>query len=135
MKWIDKLERKYGKYGGINNLTLYVIICYVIGYIISIVNSGFLTWFTLNPEKILHGQIWRLVTWIFLPPSNGGVFWFVIAVLFLYYPIGTSLEHTWGSLRYTIYIASGMVFTIIGAFALYLIAVYGLGYDGVSDGV
>ena len=50
MKWIDKLERKYGKYGGINNLTLYVIICYVIGYIISIVNSGFLTWFTLNPE-------------------------------------------------------------------------------------
>ena len=39
MKSIDKLERKYGKYGGINNLTLYVIICYVIGYIISIVNS------------------------------------------------------------------------------------------------
>lgn len=135
MKWIDKLEQKYGKYGGINNLTLYVIICYVIGYIISIVNSGLLTWFTLNPEKILHGQIWRLVTWIFLPPSNGGVFWFVIAILFLYYPIGTSLEHTWGSLRYTIYIASGMVFTIIGAFALYLIAVYGMGYDGVSDGV
>ena len=41
MKWIDKLERKYGKYGGINNLTLYVIICYVIGYIISIVTVSY----------------------------------------------------------------------------------------------
>ena len=87
--------------------------------------------------KILQGQVWRLddLDRFCRQVQRQRVFWFVIAVLFLYYPIGTSLEHTWGSLRYTIYIASGMVFTIIGAFALYLIAVYGLGYDGVSDGV
>ena len=98
MKWIDKLERKYGKYGGINNLTLYVIICYVIGYIISIVNSGFLTWFTLNPEEDparrdpaacdldISAAVQRRRILVLRHRSFS----------FLYYPIGTSLEHTWG---------------------------------------
>ena len=29
MNWIDKLERKFGRHGGIQNLTVYIIICYV----------------------------------------------------------------------------------------------------------
>ena len=28
MNWIDKLERKFGRFG-VENLTMYVIICYV----------------------------------------------------------------------------------------------------------
>ena len=135
MKWISNLEKKFGKYGGINNLTIYVIICYVIGYMLQIVNSNLISYLTLNPEKILHGQIWRLVTWIILPPTSSSVFWFVIAVLFLYYPIGTAMEHTWGSLRYTLYLALGMIFTILGAFLLYFIATFGMGYSGISEGV
>ena len=33
MKWLDKLERKYGKFG-IPDLTIYIVICYVIGYVL-----------------------------------------------------------------------------------------------------
>ena len=93
MKFIDKLERKFGRFG-IPNLTIYMIVCYVIGYALMIVNPGILNWLSLEPAYILRGQVWRLVTWVLYPPSTSGVLWFAIAVLFFYYPIGTSLERT-----------------------------------------
>lgn len=36
MKFIDKLERKFGRFG-IPNLTIYMIVCYVIGYALLII--------------------------------------------------------------------------------------------------
>lgn len=120
MKFIDKLERKFGRFG-IPNLTIYMIVCYVIGYALMIVNPGILNWLSLEPAYILRGQVWRLVTWILYPPSTSGVLWFAIAVLFFYYPIGTSLERTIGTFKYTLYILSGVIFTILGAFILYFL--------------
>lgn len=120
MKFIDKLERKFGRFG-IPNLTIYMIVCYVIGYALMIVNPGILNWLSLEPAYILRGQVWRLVTWVLYPPSTSGVLWFAIAVLFFYYPIGTSLERTIGTFKYTLYILSGVIFTILGAFILYVL--------------
>ena len=120
MKFIDKLERKFGRFG-IPNLTIYMIVCYVIGYALMIVNPGILNWLSLEPAYILRGQVWRLVTWVLYPPSTSGVLWFAIAVRFFYYPIGTSLERTIGTFKYTLYILSGVIFTILGAFILYFL--------------
>ena len=120
MKFIDKLERKFGRFG-IPNLTIYMIVCYVIGYALMIVNPGILNWLSLEPAYILRGQVWRLVTWVLYPPSTSGVLWFAIAVLFFYYPIGTSLERTIGTFKYTLYILSGVIFTIVGALILYFL--------------
>ena len=120
MKFIDKLERKFGRFG-IPNLTIYMIVCYVIGYALMIVNPGILNWLSLEPAYILRGQVWRLVTWVLYPPSTSGVLWFAIAVLFFYYPIGTSLERTIGTFKYKLYILSGVIFTILGAFILYFL--------------
>lgn len=120
MKFIDKLERKFGRFG-IPNLTIYMIVCYVIGYALMIVNPGILNWLSLEPAYILRGQVWRLVTWVLYPPCTSGVLWFAIAVLFFYYPIGTSLERTIGTFKYTLYILSGVIFTILGAFILYFL--------------
>ena len=68
MRFIDKLERKYGRYG-IENLTMYIIISYVLGYALMYINPGALSMLSLNVTKILQGQVWRLVTWIVYPPS------------------------------------------------------------------
>lgn len=118
MKLIDKLERKFGG-RGIPNLTVYIIACYVAGYFLMMFNPAVLSMMSLDPAKILHGQIWRLVTWVIYPPSSGNLILFIIAILFFYYPIGTSLERTWGSFRYTLYIFSGLLFTMIAAFLLH----------------
>lgn len=127
MNWIDKLERKFGRFG-VENLTMYVIICYVVGYFLAYFNPSLLSMLSLEPALILRGQIWRIITWVIYPPSMSNVLWFVIAIVFFYYPIGTSLERTWGSFCYTLYIFSGILFSVIGAFILYFITgAYGIG--------
>ena len=114
---MSEFERKYGKYA-IKNISLMLILCYAFGYIIKYVNADFLGYLTLNPYKILHGQVWRLFTWIVAPPSTTNVF-FVLIMLYFYYSIGTTLERTWGTYRLNVYLFSGMIFTILGAFLLY----------------
>ena len=121
MKFIDKLERKFGRFG-IPNLTIYMIVCYVIGYALMIVNPGILNWLSLEPAYILRGQVWRLVTWVLYPPSTSGVLWFAIAVLFFYYPIGTSLEWTIGTFKYTLYILSGVIGVAVLTIAFRLVS-------------
>ena len=54
MKFIDKLERKFGRFG-IPNLTIYMIVCYVIGYALMIVNPGILNWLSLEPSVYSAG--------------------------------------------------------------------------------
>ena len=132
MKFIDKMERKYGRFG-IRNLTVYIVICYVIGYMLLMTNSNLLSWFSLEPKYIMQGQIWRLVTWVIYPPSNSKVLFFALMILFFYYPIGTSLERTIGTFRYNVFIFSGMIFTIIGAFIMYFVlnAMYGNAWNGL----
>ncbi len=110
---MSNFEKKFGKYA-IRNLSLALVLCYVVGYVIGMINGRFLSYLTLNPYEILHGQIWRLFTWIIVPPSSLNLF--TIIMLMFYYNIGNSLERTWGTYRYNVYILSGMCFMILGSF-------------------
>ena len=118
MSWLSKMERKYGKYA-IPNITLYLIICYAFGYLIQIVNPAFLDYLTLNPYRIFHGQIWRLLTWIVIPPSSISIF--TLIMLYFYFSIGSTLERTWGTFRYNVYLLGGMLLTVVGALLFYLV--------------
>ena len=131
MNWIDKMERKF-RGRGIPNLTVYVIICYVVGYFLTYLNPNLMDMMSLDVAKILHGQVWRLLTWVSYPPSTGNFLLFVISILFFYYPIGTSLERTWGAFRYTLYIFSGLFFVLIAAFLTYFITGGYVTIGGVS---
>lgn len=125
MNFLNKMERKFGRYA-IHNLSAYIIALYVAGYLLYFfAPSSIFNYLTLEPYYILHGQIWRLVTWILIPPESPGIF--TIIMLFFYYSLGNSLEQTWGAFRYNIYIFMGMISTILGAFLLYAIlyVVYG----------
>ena len=117
MKFQGDFERKFGKYA-IKNLSLVLIICYACGYVFQILYPGLLRYLYLNPYEILfHGQIWRLLTWLIVPPSRFD--FFTLLMLYFYYSLGTTLERTWGTYRYNVYILSGILFTILGAFLLF----------------
>lgn len=117
MKFSGKFEKKFGKYA-IRNLSLVLIICYACGYLFEMLYPSLLSYLYLNPyEIIFHGQIWRLVTWIIVPPSSFD--FFTLLMLYFYYSLGTTLERTWGTYRYNVYIFSGVLFTILGAFLLF----------------
>lgn len=117
--FLNKLERKFGRYA-ISNLAKYLIYGYGAGYALYFLGMIFkldlLSLISLDPYKILHGQIWRLVTWIIVPPEIS--FW-AIFLLLIFFSFGNTLERTWGTFRFNVYIISGIVFTLIGAFILY----------------
>ena len=116
MNFLNKMERKIGKYA-IPNLMIYLIAAYCIGFVIYTVNPNFMLMLTLSPYHILHGQVWRLITWI-LMPTDTRVFSLLIMAR-LYYQLGSALERSWGTFRFNVYIFGGMLFTVIGAFILY----------------
>ncbi len=124
MKLLNKMERKLGRFA-IRNLTLYIIATYVLGYILEFVGGNLTGYLYLDPYYIFHGQVWRLVSWLLVPPSSLSIF--TVIMLFFYYSIGTTLEQTWGTFRYNVYIFGGIIWTIIGAFILYgiLYVMYG----------
>lgn len=125
MRFMNKLERKFSKYA-VSNLTMYLIFGYVAGYVISRLAPGMLNFLILDPYQVLHGQVWRLVTWVLIPPSTQGVLFYAIMMLF-YYQLGMNLERTWGVFRYNVYIFGGILYTVIGAVITWLImsAMYG----------
>ena len=116
MKLINKMEQKFGRYA-VHNLTMYIIITYVSGYLLNYLAPEALSYCLLEPALILQGQVWRLVSWLLIPPGTLDIF--TIIMLFFYYSIGTTLEQTWGAFRYNLYIFGGIILSVIGAFVLY----------------
>ncbi len=112
---MNNLERKFGKYA-IRDLSLKLIILYAVGYLIYYVQSSLLYLLTLDPYSIVHGQIWRIVSWLLVPPSSSNIF-FTVIMLYFYYVIGTSLERVWGTWRYNVFILTGVLLTVAAAFA------------------
>lgn len=117
MNWLDKLERKYGRYA-ISNLMYYIIILYGAGFVLNFVNGSFFDrYLSLDVEAVLHGQIWRVATFIIQPPSDSLIF--IIFAMYLYYMIGIQLERAWGAFRFNVYFFSGMFFHVVAAFIMY----------------
>lgn len=121
--WLYNLEKKFGRYA-VPNLTVFVIFTYIIGYLFSFM--GLIPLIGLDPYLIMRGQIWRVFTWILMPPSSFNIF--TIIMIFFYFQIGRSLEVTWGDFRYNVYIFMGYIFTFIGSVIIYLIGIRMFGY-------
>lgn len=116
-QYIFKLERKFGKYA-IKNISMYLVLLYAIGYVIYALDSSLFNYISLNPYAILRGQIWRLFSWIIIPPSLGINPIFMVLLLYVFYNFGSSLERAMGTFRYNLYLISGMLFTVLGSFIL-----------------
>jgi hypothetical protein len=68
----------------------------------------------LVPERVLNGEVWRLVTFLFYPPVTNPIFAFFF--WYLFYFMGNTLESNWGTFRYNLYLAVGYFATVAAAF-------------------
>ena len=119
MKFFQKMERKYGRYA-IRNLMYYIIMMYVVGFVLVNVEPFFYwQYLSLDVAAILHGQVWRLVTFMIYPPTTS-LIW-IVFILLMYYSLGISLERVWGSFRFNVYIFMGILGHILAAFVAYLV--------------
>ena len=122
MKMINKLERKFGRYA-IKNLSLYLILGYVIGYLLLMFAPQVLSKLILIPAFVMQGEVWRLLTWVITPPELS-VSIFTIIMLFFYYSIGNLLERSIGTFLYNLYIFGGMFLTMAGTMIAYILCQY-----------
>ena len=100
---------------GIPNLMLYVVIGNVVLGLLSNFSTGnFLGFFAYTLNGLLHGQIWRLITFLFQPVWLGGALG--ILNLVFYFWIGNSLTRAWGDFRMTLFIALGVLGAWISCF-------------------
>ena len=113
MSLLTKLERFLGRFA-IPNLSLYLIVGQVLVWGLAFLAGFNLERIALLPAAVYAGEPWRLVTYLFLPPTMGaGTFALVFLAFawYLFYLMGTALEHYWGTFRYNAFIGLGWLLT------------------------
>jgi membrane associated rhomboid family serine protease len=113
MSLLDKLERRFG-FLAIPGLIRAIVALNVLVFLLVLLNPGFEKFLALDPLRILHGEVWRLVTYIFLPQTFKPL-WLLLALWFLWF-IGEGIERAWGPFRLTLYFIVGMIGTTVAAF-------------------
>ncbi len=108
----------------IPGLIRYVALFNALVFILHLLVPGFINVLTLDPALVLQGQIWRLVTWIFIPETLSPL-WIFFALLFLLY-IGDGLENAIGPAKLTLFYLCGMAACTIISLA------FGLSGSGIS---
>ena len=108
------LERKLRRYAVRDLMKIIVFgqgILYALMMIMPTLGYRLYSLMTLSRSGLLAGQIWRLVTFIFVPPSSSPVF--IIFSLYFYYMIGSALEYRWGRVKFNLYYLIGMLAAVI----------------------
>jgi len=113
MDWLSRLERRFGRWR-IPNLMKGLLIGQAAAWaVVMFVYWDFASVLELTRAGLAHGQIWRLVTFLFVP-LYGSVFAFLLGI-YLYWIIGSSLEAVWGEFRFNVYILAGVLGCIAAA--------------------
>ena len=118
-KRIDMFCYKHPRFG-VPNLMLYIVIISLAVWLLSIMDPSktLMSFFVFSPERILKGEVWRLVSFIFVPQSLS--FWELLFFYF-YYWIGNVLEKEWGTPRFNIFLISGVLLSAVYGFIIYFI--------------
>ncbi|MEG2017040.1 MAG: hypothetical protein RR844_06800 [Clostridium sp.] len=110
LKWVDKLERKYGRHA-IHGLMKYIVGANLAVFLLDMLVPGLIWNLSLVPQLVMRGQIWRIFTFVLVPPSFDPIW--IFFTLYFYYMIGMGLEQAWGSFKFNVYYFTGVIFTVI----------------------
>ncbi len=111
---------------GIRNLMLVIVFANILVFLLSVFgNTNLYLSLALIPSKVLQGEFWRLISYIFIPPTFNP--FFLMFVLIFYFYIGRELESYWGVFKFNLYYFSGVV--INGVIAM----IFNISIIGVSD--
>ena len=123
---MDKLDRKFGRFALKHLMTVIVIgtaLVWILNYIVYL-NTGVLidSYIDFNREAILHGQVWRLVTFLFVSTEFNPIM--LMISLYFYWLIGNSLERAWGSFKFDLFYLCGVLGAIGSGFITGYATVY-----------
>jgi membrane associated rhomboid family serine protease len=110
---LAKAERRFGRFA-IPNLTNFVVGGMGIVFALSLTKPEFAERLMLEPSRIMHGEVWRLFTYLFIPPSWSPIW--ILCAIYWTWMVGSALEEEWGALRLNVYYLLGMLGTTVAAF-------------------
>ncbi len=124
---MGELKKRYYRFvyknanKGIPNLMQSIVLAmgtlFVLDFVFAMANRpGLIELFIFDRDKIFAGEVWRIVSFIILPPNYDPIF--IIFALYLYWIMGKFLESFWGILKFNLFYFSGVLFTIAGGFIL-----------------
>lgn len=111
MNWLDRAEARFG-YLAIPGLPRIIVGFNLLVFVLYKVSPGFLAWLNLDPALVQQGQVWRLVTFAFIPQFGPYPFadWLMVLIYLLYLLfIGTGLEQAMGPFKLTVYYVMGLI--------------------------
>lgn len=117
--WLERFCVKHPRIG-IPRLMRYIIIGNIVVYLLDMFSISktipiATSLLSFSSSAILHGQVWRLITFVFVPSYGGNIFFFAVTMYF-YYFIGTALEREWGSNKFTVFYFFGILLNILIGF-------------------
>lgn len=123
MNWLDRFAAKHPRFG-VPNLMKYLLTGSVIVFLLDLFSSGAASeLLAFNPLPVLNGEVWRIVTFLFVPDGSSSL-WFAVTLL-CYYSLGTALEREWGTAKFNLFYLCGAVLTVVAGIIL---ALFGVGY-------
>ena len=121
MGLLDKIERNC-RWLSFSNLYKYMSVIFFFFFFIDIYNPLFYIFnLSLDISKVLNGQVWRLATFIFYPPSSSGSIILSLLLIYVYYSITKTLTMMWGNFKFNLYLLIGYISLIVGAFVAYFL--------------
>lgn len=115
MRFVDKFLYQHPNFG-VSGLARYIAIGSGVAWVIGLINPVLYGYLSFNAAAVLHGHIWRLLSFMFIPASTS---WLGFISIMFYYWIGTTLEQYWGSGKFTLYVLVNMLITILYGFVMY----------------
>ncbi|MGA2450089.1 MAG: rhomboid family intramembrane serine protease [Polyangiaceae bacterium] len=114
-KLLSRLERRFGRFA-VPNLIVVIVVGMAVVWALTWRQPELIGRLSLNWPSVRRGQLWRLGTFLFIPPASEPS-WILINLYFAWW-IGSSLEQHWGAFRFNVYYLCGVVASIVaGAFA------------------
>src|SRR5579883_2456094 len=107
--WLDRLERRAG-FLAIPGLAVFLAGMNAAVAVLSQLKPEFPFMLGLDPDLLRQGQVWRALTFLFVPPPMS-LLWLFFWLL-LFYAYASRLEQAWGDFKFTIFCLVGAVGTV-----------------------
>jgi len=110
---LDWLNRRIGRYA-IPKLGLIIVLFQAVAYVADMDegpgHQPLSNLLSLDLDQVRAGEVWRLLTFVFIPPQVNPLF--LLCGLYFFWMMSSALEAQWGAFRFNVYLAVSWAMTL-----------------------